>query len=146
MTWNDSLPWLVVGLVGQGAFFARFLVQWVVSERAGESFIPVSFWYLSVVGSIILLVYAIHRAEPVFLLGQLPNAFVYVRNLMLIKRSGTDRSASARRSRPLGRRVPPGADAPRALSSSPCSASSTSKTTRPPASTSRRDSRSRATR
>jgi lipid-A-disaccharide synthase-like uncharacterized protein len=94
MTWNDSLPWLAVGLIGQGAFFARFLVQWVVSERAGESFIPLSFWYLSVVGSIILLVYAIHRAEPVFLLGQLPNAFVYVRNIMLIKRSGTDRSAS----------------------------------------------------
>lgn len=88
MHWDDTLPWLVVGLVGQAAFFARFLVQWVASERAGESYIPLSFWYLSVVGSVVLLVYAIHRREPVFLLGQLPNVFVYVRNIMLIKRSG----------------------------------------------------------
>jgi lipid-A-disaccharide synthase-like uncharacterized protein len=105
MAWNDSLPWLAVGLLGQGAFFARFLVQWVASERAGESYIPLSFWYLSLVGSLILLVYAIHRAEPVFLLGQLPNAFVYVRNIMLIRRSGLDRSASgapAGASRPVG--------------------------------------------
>jgi lipid-A-disaccharide synthase-like uncharacterized protein len=94
MNWHDSLPWLAVGLIGQGAFFSRFLVQWVASERAGESFIPMSFWYLSLVGSLILLVYAIHRAEPVFLLGQLPNAFVYLRNIQLIKRNGAPRSAS----------------------------------------------------
>jgi lipid-A-disaccharide synthase-like uncharacterized protein len=94
MQWNDTLPWLAVGLIGQGAFFARFLVQWVASERAGQSYIPMAFWYLSVVGSLILLVYAIHRAEPVFLLGQLPNAFVYIRNIMLIRKGGTDRSPS----------------------------------------------------
>jgi lipid-A-disaccharide synthase-like uncharacterized protein len=92
MEWHDSLPWLIAGLVGQGAFFARFLVQWVASERAGHSYIPMSFWYLSLVGSLILLVYAIHRAEPVFLLGQLPNAFVYVRNIMLVRRSGQEGS------------------------------------------------------
>jgi lipid-A-disaccharide synthase-like uncharacterized protein len=105
MEWHDSLPWLITGLVGQGAFFARFLVQWVASERAGRSYIPMSFWYLSLVGSLILLVYAIHRGEPVFLLGQLPNAFVYVRNIMLIKRSGLDGSPSAApagASRPAG--------------------------------------------
>ena len=94
MEWNDSIPWLAVGLVGQAAFFARFLVQWVASERAGRSYIPMSFWYLSLVGSLVLLVYAIHRAEPVFLLGQLPNAFVYVRNIMLIKRGGLEESPS----------------------------------------------------
>jgi len=102
MEWHDSLPWLIVGLVGQGAFFARFLVQWVVSERAGQSFIPLSFWYLSLVGSLILLVYAIHRGEPIFLLGQLPNAFVYVRNIMLIKRGGLEGSPSAATAGPAG--------------------------------------------
>jgi len=94
MDWNDSIPWLLLGLVGQAAFFSRFLVQWIASERAGESYIPLAFWYLSLVGSLILLVYAIHRREPVFLLGYLPNAFVYIRNIMLIKRSGGDGSAS----------------------------------------------------
>jgi lipid-A-disaccharide synthase-like uncharacterized protein len=105
MDWNDSLPWLAIGLVGNAAFFSRFLVQWVASERAGESYIPMSFWYLSLVGSLILLVYAIHRAEPVFLLGQLPNAFVYVRNIMLIKRRGVQGSASGA---PLGAAGPAG--------------------------------------
>jgi lipid-A-disaccharide synthase-like uncharacterized protein len=88
MHWNDTLPWIVVGLLGQSAFFARFLVQWIASERAGESYIPLSFWYLSVVGSLVMLVYAIHRKEPIFLLGQLPNIFVYTRNIMLIRRNG----------------------------------------------------------
>jgi lipid-A-disaccharide synthase-like uncharacterized protein len=86
MDWNDSLPWVVFGLLGQTAFFLRFLVQWLASERAGESMIPLSFWYLSLLGTVILLVYAVHRNEPVFLLGYLPNAFVYLRNLMLIRR------------------------------------------------------------
>jgi lipid-A-disaccharide synthase-like uncharacterized protein len=95
MQWNDTYPWLAVGLAGQAAFFSRFLVQWVASERAGQSYIPMSFWYLSLVGSLILLVYAIHRAEPVFLLGQLPNAFVYVRNIMLVRRSGQEGSPTA---------------------------------------------------
>src|SRR4029453_5194113 len=95
MNWHDSLFWLAVGLVGQGAFFARFLVQWLAPQRGGHSYNPHSFWYLSLVGSLILLVYAIHRAEPVFLLGQLPNAFVYVRNIMLVKRSGQEGSPTA---------------------------------------------------
>jgi lipid-A-disaccharide synthase-like uncharacterized protein len=94
MHWDDTLPWIVIGLLGQTAFFARFLVQWVASERAGESYIPLSFWYLSVVGSLVMLVYAIHRKEPIFLLGQLPNVFVYTRNIMLIRRMGGAGSAS----------------------------------------------------
>jgi lipid-A-disaccharide synthase-like uncharacterized protein len=94
MNWNDSIGWLVFGLAGQAAFFSRFLVQWVASERARRSYIPMSFWYLSLVGSLILLVYAIHRREPVFLLGYLPNAVVYVRNIVLIRRSGAEESPS----------------------------------------------------
>jgi lipid-A-disaccharide synthase-like uncharacterized protein len=94
MNWNDSLPWIVVGLAGQLAFFSRFLVQWLASERAGQSYIPMSFWYLSLVGSLILLVYAVHRKEPIFLLGYLPNSVVYIRNIMLIKKRGAQGSPS----------------------------------------------------
>ena len=94
MDWSDSLPWLAFGLLGQAAFFSRFLVQWVASERAGRSYVPLAFWYLSLLGSLILLIYAIHRAEPVFLLGYLPNSAVYIRNLMLIRRSGAGGSPS----------------------------------------------------
>jgi len=93
--WSDPWYWLVFGLLGQAAFFSRFLVQWAASERRGESIIPVSFWYLSLVGSVMLLVYAIHRQEPVFLLAYLPNAFVYTRNLMLIKRKEREERAAA---------------------------------------------------
>jgi lipid-A-disaccharide synthase-like uncharacterized protein len=84
--WGDSWYWLAIGLLGQAAFFMRFLVQWWESERRGESVIPLSFWYLSLVGSVILLAYAIHRREPVFILAYLPNAFVYARNLALIRK------------------------------------------------------------
>jgi lipid-A-disaccharide synthase-like uncharacterized protein len=94
MDWNDSLVWIVIGVTGQLAFFSRFLVQWLASEKAGESYIPMSFWYLSLIGSLILLVYAVHRQEPIFLLGYLPNSVVYIRNIMLIKRRGGDGSAS----------------------------------------------------
>ena len=84
--WHDDPIWFAIGFIGQAVFFMRFMVQWVASERAKTSYIPISFWYLSLVGSTILLVYAIHRQEPIFLLGQLPNALVYTRNLMLIRR------------------------------------------------------------
>ncbi len=94
MQWNDTPFWLAFGLLGQGAFFSRFLVQWIASEKMGRSYIPMSFWYLSVVGSVMLLIYAAHRREPVFLLGYLPNAFVYLRNIVLIKRQGLDHSPS----------------------------------------------------
>ena len=100
MDWSDSTPWLVVGLLGQAAFFSRFLVQWIASERAGRSYIPKAFWYLSIVGTLILLVYAVHRAEPVFLLGYLPNSFVYVRNIMLVRHTGADGSPSVAGSPP----------------------------------------------
>ncbi len=86
MEWQDSLFWVAFGLVGQAAFFSRFLVQWIASERQGKSVIPVVFWYLSLSGSILLLVYAIHRQEPIFALGQSVGGIVYIRNLVLLKR------------------------------------------------------------
>jgi lipid-A-disaccharide synthase-like uncharacterized protein len=78
--------WLYLGLAGQLLFGLRFVVQWVASERKGESIIPIYFWYLSLVGSMILLAYAIFRRDPVFILGQCTGFIVYTRNLMLIYR------------------------------------------------------------
>lgn len=78
--------WLAVGLVGQFFFFSRFLVQWIASERRKESVVPVSFWFFSIGGGSVLLVYAIYRRDPVFILGQGAGLFVYLRNLYLIRR------------------------------------------------------------
>ena len=86
--------WVILGLVVQLAFTARFLVQWIASERSGKSVIPISFWYLSLFGSAGLLFYAIVRADPVFILGQSFGSVVYVRNLMLIYR-GRDAQPAA---------------------------------------------------
>ena len=78
--------WVVLGFIGQAAFFMRFLVQWIASEKKGESFIPIYFWYLSLTGGTILLVYAIHIGDPVFTLGQSCGMLVYIRNLVLISK------------------------------------------------------------
>jgi lipid-A-disaccharide synthase-like uncharacterized protein len=86
LDWNDDPYWLVFGLFGNLSFATRFIVQWVASERAGESVVPLVFWHLSIVGSLILLVYAIHMKNPVFTLAYLPNAVVYVRNIALVKK------------------------------------------------------------
>lgn len=85
-----SMPaqvWVMVGLAGQGCFFLRFVVQWLASERAGRSLVPKAFWYLSISGSVIILAYAIWRRDPVFVIGQSTGLFVYVRNLVLIRRT-----------------------------------------------------------
>lgn len=79
-------PWVIVGLVGQTFFFMRFFVQWIASEKRGESIIPHAFWYFSIGGSLILLAYSIHREDPVFILGQSVGTVIYVRNLVLIAR------------------------------------------------------------
>lgn len=76
--------WVVVGLGGQLLFTARFLVQWIASERAGKSVVPLAFWYFSVGGGVILFAYAVYRADPVFILGQSMGLFIYLRNLWLI--------------------------------------------------------------
>ena len=86
MDWSDSVYWIAFGLLGNADFFSRFLVQWIASERAGRSLVPIAFWWLSIAGSVILLIYAIHRADPIFVLAYLPNAFVYTRNLVLVRR------------------------------------------------------------
>jgi lipid-A-disaccharide synthase-like uncharacterized protein len=78
--------WLVLGFVAQGFFSARFLVQWIASERAGKSVVPVVFWHLSILGTVLLLAYAIYRNDPVFILGQSAGLIVYIRNLYLIWR------------------------------------------------------------
>ncbi|WP_230426462.1 lipid-A-disaccharide synthase N-terminal domain-containing protein [Paragemmobacter aquarius] len=76
--------WLVIGLFGQLMFTARFVVQWIASERAGASVMPVAFWYFSLIGGTIVLFYGIHKLEPVIILGQLPGVVIYSRNLWLI--------------------------------------------------------------
>jgi lipid-A-disaccharide synthase-like uncharacterized protein len=76
--------WIAFGMAGQLIFATRFLIQWIASEKKKESHVPLMFWYLSLGGSIILLAYAIHRRDPVFILGQCTGFIVYVRNLMLI--------------------------------------------------------------
>jgi len=78
--------WALFGLFAQAAFTARFLIQWIASERAQKSIIPISFWYLSIAGSTGLLIYAIARTDPVFALGYLFNWIIYLRNLILIRR------------------------------------------------------------
>ncbi len=78
--------WAAFGLVAQLAFTARFVVQWITSERAGKSIIPLGFWYFSLFGSAGLLVYAIVRADPIFILGQSLGSVIYLRNLTLIYR------------------------------------------------------------
>ena len=76
--------WLILGFVGQAMFTMRFLLQWIASEKKKESVIPVSFWYFSLVGGLIVLFYAIHRMDPVFILAYLPGNFIYFRNLYFI--------------------------------------------------------------
>ena len=77
--------WLGIGLLGQALFSARFLIQWIASERRKESVIPVPFWYFSIGGGLTLLAYAIYRLDPVFIIGQSAGVFVYVRNLYFIR-------------------------------------------------------------
>ncbi len=78
--------WIGIGLLGQVFFTSRFLVQWLVSERRKESVIPMAFWWLSILGGVTLLAYAIWRMDPVFILGQSFGVIVYGRNLILIFR------------------------------------------------------------
>lgn len=78
--------WLAIGFLGQGLFSLRFIVQWLKSERVKRSVIPLAFWYFSLAGGITLLVYSLHRRDPVFIVGQGLGVFIYLRNLWLIYR------------------------------------------------------------
>jgi lipid-A-disaccharide synthase-like uncharacterized protein len=86
-------PWVAIGFAGQLVFSMRFLVQWIASERRKRSVIPASFWYLSLAGAGLLLTYAVSKADPVFIVGQLLGFVVYLRNLHLLVRSGERESA-----------------------------------------------------
>ncbi len=85
VTSATELTWVAIGLAGQLLFTARFIVQWIASERAGRSTIPIAFWWFSICGGFVLLTYAIYRADPVFILGQSMGVFIYARNLWLIR-------------------------------------------------------------
>jgi lipid-A-disaccharide synthase-like uncharacterized protein len=91
---TDMTAWKALGIFGQIVFGSRFFVQWWVSERAGRSVIPEAFWYISIVGGLITMVYAFHIEEPVFLLPQIAALAVYGRNLHLVRREQRERAAS----------------------------------------------------
>ena len=84
--------WLTVGFLGQAFFTARFLVQWVASERQRDSVVPTAFWWLSLVGGTALLSYAIFRRDPVIIAGQGMGLVVYARNLVLVGKARRLRS------------------------------------------------------
>ncbi|WP_106476329.1 lipid-A-disaccharide synthase N-terminal domain-containing protein [Phytohalomonas tamaricis] len=78
--------WVMIGFLGQALFSARFIIQWLASERAKRSIMPTLFWYFSLGGGLTLLAYAIYRRDPVFIVGQASGLFIYLRNLALIRR------------------------------------------------------------
>ncbi|MEO6300286.1 MAG: lipid-A-disaccharide synthase N-terminal domain-containing protein [Paracoccaceae bacterium] len=82
--------WVTVGLFGQLMFTGRFIVQWLASEKAKRSVVPVMFWYFSIIGSLIVLAYGVHKLDPVIILGQLPGSVIYGRNLWLIRKHSRD--------------------------------------------------------
>ena len=84
---NNLNFFMVLGFIGQFFFSMRFIVQWVASEKHKKSVVPLAFWVFSVLGSFLLLIYAIYRKDPVFILGQAPNLLIYFRNIWLIKTS-----------------------------------------------------------
>ena len=84
--------WVVLGFVAQGFFTMRFVVQWIASERARKSVIPIAFWFFSIGGGILLLVYALYRRDPVFIAGQALGLIVYFRNVYFIILNGRQSS------------------------------------------------------
>ena len=87
--------WVVLGFAAQGLFTMRFVVQWLASERAGRSVIPLAFWWFSIGGGLLLLVYALYRKDPVFIAGQAFGVFVYLRNLYFVLRERKQTAAAA---------------------------------------------------
>ena len=81
---TNEIIFLTIGFIGQGLFASRFIFQWILSEKKGESYIPIILWYLSISGGIGLLIYAIFRKDPVIIVGQTFGIFIYLRNLYLI--------------------------------------------------------------
>ena len=94
-TTTTEMIWLGIGFLAQLMFSMRFIIQWIASERAKRSIVPEAFWYFSLAGGVILLAYAIHRRDKVFMVGQATGLIVYVRNLMLILRRQRDGDVDA---------------------------------------------------
>ena len=90
---NVEIIFLIIGFTGQGLFASRFLVQWIYSEKKGQSAIPIIFWYLSIFGGIGLLTYAIFRKDPVIIAGQSVGIFIYLRNLFLIYKKKNEKNS-----------------------------------------------------
>lgn len=88
--------WLVFGIVAQVLFAMRFVVQWIASEKAGKSVMPIAFWFFSMAGGSLTLIYGLVRREPIIILGQVLAIFIYVRNLQLIVKDHRRRKAAAR--------------------------------------------------
>lgn len=93
--------WVAVGFIGQAFFSARFLVQWLASEKARRSIVPTAFWFFSLGGGATLLAYALYRQDPVFIAGQSVGLLIYARNLMLIRRQTAIPSGSSPKSTPV---------------------------------------------
>ncbi|HKH02395.1 MAG TPA: lipid-A-disaccharide synthase N-terminal domain-containing protein [Bradyrhizobium sp.] len=87
--------WVLLGFAAQAFFTMRFVVQWVASERAGRSVVPIAFWWFSIGGGILLLVYALYRKDPVFIAGQSFGVFVYLRNLYFVLRDRRSKAHAA---------------------------------------------------
>ena len=83
---NLEIFFLIIGFLGQGIFASRFILQWIYSEINKKSIIPLGFWFFSILGGLTLLVYAIHRKDPVFIMGQATGLFIYARNLYFINK------------------------------------------------------------
>ena len=81
MNWD---VWIIVGFAAQAMFSLRFIIQWIATEKRRESYLPNLFWYFSIAGGAMLLTYAIHRKDPVFIIGQASGLFVYLRNLYFV--------------------------------------------------------------
>lgn len=94
MTKYNAL-WLAIGFAGQAMFSMRFLIQWLSTEKHRRSVIPVAFWYFSLLGGATLLAYAIHRADPVFIVGQAAGLFIYSRNLYFVMQERKSASEAA---------------------------------------------------
>lgn len=89
------MMWLVIGFIGQALFASRFIYQWIRSEQARRSVVPEAFWYLSAMGGLILLVYAVHKQDSVFIAGQAGGLVIYGRNIYLIWRERRRRAEPA---------------------------------------------------
>ena len=91
----NSTVWIIIGFCGQAMFFMRFFVQWIHSERHKKSLIPTAFWFFSVAGGAVLLTYAIHKQDPVFIVGQAGGLLIYSRNIYFIYKEHKEKAAAA---------------------------------------------------